>query len=142
LLQGFYARPVAEADNSINLMKWNCGIPGVVGTDWEGGVYKVTMEFTDEVSLMIPVLCPNFTSFNQYSFHFVLASLSGHLAPAYSLTSRCRDYQQQDLLLSFGACVALSFLTCVHQYPSKPPKVKFTPPLYHPNVYPSGQCLA
>jgi hypothetical protein len=34
-------------------MKWNCGIPGVVGTDWEGGVYKVTMEFTDEVSLTL-----------------------------------------------------------------------------------------
>jgi len=23
-------------------------------------------------------------------------------------------------------------------YPSKPPKCKFTPPLFHPNVYPSG----
>lgn len=28
-------------------------------------------------------------------------------------------------------------------YPSKPPKVKFTPPLFHPNVYPSGTiCLS
>jgi ubiquitin-conjugating enzyme E2 I len=24
------------------------------------------------------------------------------------------------------------------EYPSKPPKCKFTPPLFHPNVYPSG----
>jgi ubiquitin-conjugating enzyme E2 I len=23
-------------------------------------------------------------------------------------------------------------------YPSTPPKVKFVPPLFHPNVYPSG----
>ena len=29
------------------------------------------------------------------------------------------------------------------EYPSKPPKVKFTPPLFHPNVYPSGTvCLS
>lgn len=28
-------------------------------------------------------------------------------------------------------------------YPAKPPKCKFTPPLFHPNVYPSGTvCLS
>ena len=28
-------------------------------------------------------------------------------------------------------------------YPSKPPKCKFKPPLFHPNVYPSGTiCLS
>jgi ubiquitin-conjugating enzyme E2 I len=72
----FYARPTMNADNAANLKKWECGIPGVVGTDWEGGVFKVVMEFSDE-------------------------------------------------------------------YPSKPPKCKFVPPLFHPNVYPSGTiCLS
>ncbi|CAG8589440.1 2838_t:CDS:2 [Paraglomus brasilianum] len=29
------------------------------------------------------------------------------------------------------------------EYPSKPPKCRFTPPLFHPNVYPSGTvCLS
>ncbi|UZJ51174.1 hypothetical protein CBS101457_000494 [Exobasidium rhododendri] len=29
------------------------------------------------------------------------------------------------------------------EYPSKPPKCKFTPPLFHPNVFPSGTvCLS
>lgn len=29
------------------------------------------------------------------------------------------------------------------EYPSKPPKCKFTPPLFHPNIYPSGTvCLS
>ena len=29
------------------------------------------------------------------------------------------------------------------EYPSKPPKCKFNPPLFHPNVYPSGTvCLS
>ena len=73
---GMYARPAKNADSSNNLMKWECGVPGKSGTDWEGGLYKVTMEFTEE-------------------------------------------------------------------YPSKPPKCKFTPPLFHPNVYPSGTiCLS
>jgi len=31
----------------------------------------------------------------------------------------------------------------VPEYPTKPPKCKFVPPLYHPNVYPSGTvCLS
>eukprot|EP00814_Leptocylindrus_danicus_P018074 CAMPEP_0116023260 /NCGR_PEP_ID=MMETSP0321-20121206/11484_1 /TAXON_ID=163516 /ORGANISM="Leptocylindrus danicus var. danicus, Strain B650" /LENGTH=161 /DNA_ID=CAMNT_0003494503 /DNA_START=94 /DNA_END=579 /DNA_ORIENTATION=+ len=73
---GFHAKPKAKADGSSDLMRWDVGIPGKTGTDWEGGVYKVLMEFTEE-------------------------------------------------------------------YPSKPPKCKFVPPLFHPNVYPSGTiCLS
>ncbi|CAM9710414.1 unnamed protein product [Chrysoparadoxa australica] len=73
---GFYAKPESTEDGSSNLMRWTVGIPGVKGTDWEGGVYKVSMEFSDE-------------------------------------------------------------------YPSKPPKCQFKPPLFHPNVYPSGTiCLS
>mmetsp|Transcript_817 Transcript_817/g.1413 ORF Transcript_817/g.1413 Transcript_817/m.1413 type:complete len:158 (-) Transcript_817:280-753(-) len=73
---GFYARPITNADGSMNLMTWEVGIPGKEGTDWEGGLFKVRMEFTDE-------------------------------------------------------------------YPSKPPRCKFVPPLFHPNVYPSGTiCLS
>ena len=45
---GFYARPTASDDGSSNMMKWEAGIPGKAGTDWEGGVYKVHMEFSEE----------------------------------------------------------------------------------------------
>ena len=48
MAQGFYARPMSNPDGSSNLMKWECGVPGKSGTDWEGGLYKVTMEFTEE----------------------------------------------------------------------------------------------
>eukprot|EP00164_Ancoracysta_twista_P002295 GFYU01003036.1.p1 GENE.GFYU01003036.1~~GFYU01003036.1.p1 ORF type:complete len:160 (+),score=27.03 GFYU01003036.1:112-591(+) len=73
---GFYGRPSQNPDGSANLMLWNCGIPGKSGTIWEGGVYKLNLEFTED-------------------------------------------------------------------YPSKPPKCRFTPPLFHPNVYPSGTvCLS
>lgn len=73
---GFFARPGSNGDNTTNLMFWECGVPGKKGTNWENGVFKVTMEFTED-------------------------------------------------------------------YPSKPPKCKFRPPLFHPNVYPSGTiCLS
>ncbi|EIE24564.1 E2 ubiquitin-conjugating-like enzyme [Coccomyxa subellipsoidea C-169] len=73
---GFFARPETAADGSVNLMKWNCHIPGKPGTDWEGGYFPLTMEFSDE-------------------------------------------------------------------YPAKPPKCKFKPSFFHPNIYPSGTvCLS
>jgi len=72
---GFYARPVSK-DGEVNIMVWECGIPGKEGTPWEGGVYKLMLEFPEA-------------------------------------------------------------------YPSLPPKCRFTPPLFHPNVYPSGTvCLS
>ena len=55
---------------------WETGIPGKEKTDWDGGIFKVVMDFPSE-------------------------------------------------------------------YPSKPPICKFVPPLYHPNIYPSGKiCLS
>jgi ubiquitin-conjugating enzyme E2 I len=29
-------------------MKWNCHIPGKPGTDWEGGYFPLTMEFSED----------------------------------------------------------------------------------------------
>ncbi|RKP23930.1 ubiquitin-conjugating enzyme 9 [Syncephalis pseudoplumigaleata] len=73
---GFYARPRKLADGSLDMMIWDCGIPGKQNTPWEHGVYKLVLTFPED-------------------------------------------------------------------YPSKPPKCKFTPPLFHPNVYPSGTvCLS
>ncbi|KAI9218238.1 ubiquitin-conjugating enzyme 9 [Blastocladiella britannica] len=73
---GFFCKPSKNADGTMNMLKWEAGIPGKEGTDWEGGVYKLVLEFPED-------------------------------------------------------------------YPSKPPKVRFTPPLFHPNVYPSGTvCLS
>merc|ERR1712071_520536 len=68
---GFVARPTKNTDGTLNLMNWECAIPGKKGTAWENGLYKIRMIFKDD-------------------------------------------------------------------YPSSPPKCKFEPPLFHPNVYPSG----
>ncbi len=47
--------------SSADLMKWQCHIPGKPRTDWEGGFFPLTMEFTEDypakppkVSLLIP----------------------------------------------------------------------------------------
>uniref|UniRef100_T1JNG3 UBC core domain-containing protein n=1 Tax=Strigamia maritima TaxID=126957 RepID=T1JNG3_STRMM len=73
---GFVARPTKNSDGTLNLMNWECAIPGKKGTTWDGGLYKLRMVFKDD-------------------------------------------------------------------YPSSPPKCKFEPPLFHPNVYPSGTvCLS
>ena len=45
---GFYARPVSNGDGSSNIMRWESGIPGKANTDWEGGVFKVSMEFSED----------------------------------------------------------------------------------------------
>lgn len=43
----FWARPMSK-DGSSNIFLWQAGIPGKEGTDWEGGEFKVQMEFTEE----------------------------------------------------------------------------------------------
>lgn len=40
--------PFPPLHSAINLMRWTCGIPGREGTDWAGGVYPVTLEFSDD----------------------------------------------------------------------------------------------
>jgi ubiquitin-conjugating enzyme E2 I len=45
---GFYARPVSTEDGSSNMFIWEAGIPGKVSTDWEGGLFKVRMEFPED----------------------------------------------------------------------------------------------
>eukprot|EP01097_Dermamoeba_algensis_P002684 TRINITY_DN2062_c0_g1_i1.p1 TRINITY_DN2062_c0_g1~~TRINITY_DN2062_c0_g1_i1.p1 ORF type:complete len:160 (-),score=24.26 TRINITY_DN2062_c0_g1_i1:185-664(-) len=44
----FFARPETQPDGSTNLMLWRCGIPGKPGTDWDGAIYPLTMEFTED----------------------------------------------------------------------------------------------
>eukprot|EP01134_Creolimax_fragrantissima_P000437 CFRG0437T1 len=73
---GFFAKTKKNEDGSLDLLRWECGIPGKKSTNWEGGLYKLTVTFTED-------------------------------------------------------------------YPSAPPKCQFDPPIFHPNVFPSGTvCLS
>ncbi|KAK7309701.1 hypothetical protein RJT34_06639 [Clitoria ternatea] len=44
---GFVAKPETLPDGTINLMVWNCIIPGKSETDWEGGYFPLTMHFSE-----------------------------------------------------------------------------------------------
>lgn len=45
---GFWARCTLNEDSTPNLFKWEAGIPGKEGGLWEGGVFKLTMEFSED----------------------------------------------------------------------------------------------
>ncbi|KAJ6597108.1 ubiquitin-conjugating enzyme/RWD-like protein [Mycena vulgaris] len=55
---GFYAKPAKAADGSMNLMEWEVGIPGKSGTPWEGGLFKLIMNFP-EGKFSPPLFHPN-----------------------------------------------------------------------------------
>jgi ubiquitin-protein ligase len=41
---------------SVNLMKWTCLVPGKKGTDWEDGVYPITLQFTEDYPAKPPIV--------------------------------------------------------------------------------------
>jgi len=45
---GFVAKPETKPDGSSDFMKWKCLLPGTKGTDWENGLYPVTLTFTND----------------------------------------------------------------------------------------------
>ena len=56
----YIARPMKNADGSMNLMLWEYAIPGKKGTPWEGGLYKGQMIFkvTQGYMLCISIIPP------------------------------------------------------------------------------------
>ena len=66
-----------KKNRSVDLCKWDCRLPGKDGTEWAGGSFPLTLEFSAD------------------------------------------------------------------DFPAKPPKARFPPGFFHPNVYPSGTvCLS
>lgn len=61
---GFSAKPESKPDGSTNLLTWVCKIPGKEGTDWQRGLYTVTLTF----SLDYPAVAP-ICKFTPYIFH-------------------------------------------------------------------------
>jgi len=52
---GFVAKPIKDSSGNLNLMIWNCTIPGKKNTNWEGGNYKLEMRFTEDYPLSPPI---------------------------------------------------------------------------------------
>ena len=45
---GFFARPATGKDGAVNLLKWDCQIPGKKDTLWDLGFYPLSMEFSED----------------------------------------------------------------------------------------------
>ncbi|WPB02536.1 uncharacterized protein RHO25_007172 [Cercospora beticola] len=98
---------------ALDLKRWDCAIPGKDKTIWEGGLFKLEMLFPDGMY--------NEAACEQYR----------HIKPP---PARMLDQEHLDTRKLTRART---------EYPTKPPKCKFVPPLFHPNVYPSGTvCLS
>jgi len=50
------------------MLKWKCGIPGKPGSDWEGGIYKLTVTFTEDY----PNVQKALTYSSNYKWQFIL----------------------------------------------------------------------
>jgi ubiquitin-conjugating enzyme E2 I len=92
---GFVAKPAKNSQGGLDLQKWECSIPGKEKTLWEGGLFKLEVQFPDEYPTKPP---------------------------------KCMLTTSTNLIIS-----CLTFIS----------SGKFVPPLFHPNVYPSGTvCLS
>jgi ubiquitin-conjugating enzyme E2 I len=95
-------------------MKWEAGIPGKAGTAWENGMYKLWLLFPEEYPTRPPKCTHPQTTHNH-----------NPLSPT-------PPTPQTPLFLRVLPCLRLLIRAG-----------KFDPPLFHPNVYPSGTvCLS
>lgn len=44
---GFVARPAKTPQGALDLKRWDCSIPGRDKTIWEGGLFKLDVQFPD-----------------------------------------------------------------------------------------------
>eukprot|EP01138_Halocafeteria_seosinensis_P003003 gb/GECG01003067.1/.p1 GENE.gb/GECG01003067.1/~~gb/GECG01003067.1/.p1 ORF type:complete len:181 (+),score=19.66 gb/GECG01003067.1/:1-543(+) len=87
---GFVAKPRANPDGSVDLMTWDCKIPGSDKGPWEGAVLKLVMEFPEQ----FPVY-PPFCAFQEEVYHpnvypdgeVCFSILAGDWSPSLSIKS-------------------------------------------------------
>lgn len=51
---GFVAQPHRRPDGTMHLLMWECGIPGKVGTPWEGATFPIVLHFTEDYPVKPP----------------------------------------------------------------------------------------
>lgn len=106
----------------LDLKRWDCAVPGKENTVWAGGLFKLEVQFPDGESQIPP-------------------------SPYFRREAHTREQNTQPNPRNVTPPPTLS--PTPHQKTSltseNPPKNtgKFVPPLFHPNVYPSGTvCLS
>jgi len=46
---------VKNPDGSLNMFRWECGIPGKKGTNWQGATYPLSIEFSEDYPTKPPI---------------------------------------------------------------------------------------
>lgn len=109
VFKGFVARPTKNPDGTLNLMLWDCAIPGKKGVNMKKKTKQKHFNFSHKKKIKLTVF-----------FSVRLIPQTPWENGLYKLRMIFKD-----------------------DYPTSPPKCKFEPALFHPNVYPSGTvCLS
>ena len=45
---GFVARPSKLEDGTLNMLRWECEVPGPKESPWDGGFYKMIIDFSSD----------------------------------------------------------------------------------------------
>ena len=98
---GFVARPMKTPQGTLDLKRWDCAFPGKDKTIWEGGLFKLEMQFPDEY----PTKPPKCTFFQH----------SQLLTP--STSTQKRHWVTDTRLLQAASCHHSSTPTSTHLAP-------------------------
>ncbi|KAK2502309.1 hypothetical protein MC885_013209 [Smutsia gigantea] len=131
---GFVAVPTKNPDGTMNLMNWECAIPGKKGGSWrpcrQDG--RACPPWAGAGACLCQVSGGPCAA--EASPRLALPMAEDPCTPNSSFMSQQTPWE--------GGLFKLRMLF-KDDYPSSPPKCKFEPPLFHPNVYPSGTvCLS
>uniref|UniRef100_A0A803KY09 UBC core domain-containing protein n=1 Tax=Chenopodium quinoa TaxID=63459 RepID=A0A803KY09_CHEQI len=132
---GFVAKPDTQPDGSMNLLIWQCIIPGKAG---DHSLRVVAAQFSDMfITAVDTITTPLHSTFDQFIVKLDGSSLSGAMCGISEVKGRRVEQTDWE-----GGYYPLTMYFS-EEYPSKPPKCKFPPGFFHPNVYPSGTvCLS
>ncbi|GJV14850.1 SUMO-conjugating enzyme SCE1-like protein [Tanacetum coccineum] len=147
---GFVAKPESLPDGSVNLMKWNCIIPGKAGIAFTFVGSNMVIDVMPLLSLncnaghqkfgLVEVVKMDYMRGHWFGFNMVIGvSMNVLLWLLKKINS--------DVVLNALNNVALNVHDHIEMikkdYPSKPPKCNFPKDFFHLNVYQSGMvCLS
>ncbi|POV99562.1 hypothetical protein PSTT_13692, partial [Puccinia striiformis] len=149
---GFYARPTKNADSSLNMMIWDIGIPGKENVSITRLIHKTDAEielaFRTQSNLYSSI--DNLGRWSiQITSHFSrrlpieATEMSESIYISFFSNTHLRDGIEWKLMLQNFVSDERMFKFIINVSERENHSGKFTPPIFHPNVFPSGTvCLS
>ncbi|POW04781.1 hypothetical protein PSTT_10169 [Puccinia striiformis] len=121
---GFYARPTKNADSSLNMMIWDIGIPGKENLKLTNGNFSTSMILHNRLPIEA-------------------TEMSESIYISFFSNTHLRDGIEWKLMLQNFVSDERMFKFIINVSERENHSGKFTPPIFHPNVFPSGTvCLS